>query len=173
MTANRLTSNKEYRVILAIAFAAFIFSIAGSIAYAIKADVKRSEFYKEQEANEAQHGYSFSGPYCTPDRHPQLLVSIVLLVGATFFSLCIAKKYVLSTLLTTASLTRFIHWFVETRDLFNAGVLDSVRGIDRIFYNSGFFDITVLFLISGLLFWQISILLRMLIKNTHRKIELP
>jgi len=168
-----LISNNERRLLLAVAFAAFIFSIAGSIVYSVKADIKRSEYFKEQEENKVQGKPVFSGPYCTPDRHPQLLSSIILLVGATFFSLLFAKRYLLSFLLTIAALTKFVYWFIDTKKQMSDDIADFFKGIDRIFYNAGGFDVAVLVLLSILFFWQISILLRMLIKTLQRKTGLP
>ena len=173
MNVNRFVSNKEHKLLLAIAFAAFIFSIAGSIAYSIKADIKRAEYYKEQEEDKDQNKIVFSGPYCFPDRHPQLLLTIVLLVGTTFFSLCFAKIYLLSFLLTIASLTKFIYWFIDSRRQLFDDVSEFVKGVDRVFYNAGSFDVIVFILVSILFFWQISILLRMLIKTSLRKTDLP
>jgi hypothetical protein len=173
MNANRLISNKERKLLLIIAFAAFIFSIAGSVIYSVKADIKRSEYYSEQEENKAQNKPIFSGPYCFPDKHPQLLRSIVLLAGVTFFSLCFAKRYLLSSLITTASLSVFVYWFIDTRKLLSDNESPVVKGLDRIFYRAGDIDLIVFLLVSILLFWQISILLRMLIKTLQRKTELP
>jgi hypothetical protein len=173
MTANNSISTKEHKLLLSITFAAFIFSFAGSISYSIKADLKRSEYFRQQEENRAQNKLSFSGPYCSPDRHPKLLSSIILLVGATFFSLCVTKRYLLSFLFTIASLTRFTYWFVDTKRQFSDDISGFVKGIDRFFYNAGAFDLAVLLLISIIFFWQISILLRMLIKTLQRKPELP
>ena len=173
MTANNFISNKEHKLLLAIAFAAFIFSIAGLITYSIKAGMKRSEYFRQQEENRAQNKPSFSGPYCSPDRHPQLLFSIILLVGTTFFSLCITKRYLLSFIFTIASLTKFIYWFADSRRQLFDDVSEFVKGVDRIFYNAGAFDLAVLFLVSIIFFWQISILFRILIKTLQGKSELP
>ncbi len=158
---------------MSIAFIAFIFSIAGFIAYNNKDSNEREAYYRIQDEKKAKNEPVFSGPYCFPDRHPQLLRSIVLFVGATFFSLCFAKRYLLSFLFTIASLTSFIYWFVDTRKELVYDELGVIKGVNRIFYKAGDFDLTVFFLVSILFFWQISILLRMLIKTLQRKNELP
>ncbi len=173
MKANRFTSNKEHKLLLAVALAAFIFSIAGFLSYTIKADNERSEYYRIQEENKANNKISFSGPYCYPDKHPQLLFSILLLVGSTFLSLCVTKRYLLSSLFTVSSFTTFVYWFFDTRKKLSYAEADFVKGIDRIFYNAGDFDLTVLLLVSIILFWQISILLRMLIKTSQKENVLP
>jgi len=173
MKSIRYASNKEHKLLLAVALAAFIFSIAGFLSYTIKADNERSEYYRIQEENKANNKISFSGPYCYPDKHPQLLFSIILLVGSTFFSLYFTKRYLLSSLFTAASFTTFIYWFTDTRKALAYAESDLVKGIDRIFYNAGDFDLAVLLLVSILLFWQISILLRMLIKKSQKENVLP
>ncbi len=53
MKSIRFTSNKEHKLLLAVAMAAFIFSIAGFFSYTIKADIERSEYYRIQEENKA------------------------------------------------------------------------------------------------------------------------
>lgn len=173
MKVSEYISKRERKLILIVAFAAFIFSIVGSIVYSVKADIKRTEYFREQEENRKQGKLSFSGPYCTPDRHPQFLSTIILVVGAMFFSICLTKKYILSFLLTITALSRFLSWLIYSRKQLFDDVSDFVHGIDRVFYNAGTFDLTVLLILSILFFWQISILLRMLIKTLQRKTELP
>ena len=169
MKANKYISKKEHKLLLAIAFAAFIFSIAGSIAYSIKADIKRAQYYKEQEENKAQNKPVFSGPYCFPDKHPQFLFSIILLLGLTFSSLFISKRYLLSSLITIVTFSMFVDWFIDTKKLVSDNESPIVKGLERIFYNAGNIDLIVFLLVSILLFWQFSILLRMLIKTLQRK----
>jgi hypothetical protein len=67
----------------------------------------------------------------------------------------------------------FVYWFFETRKSLSYDDIAIVEGLDRIFYNASDIDLAVFFLVSILLFWQISILLRMLIKTLQGKTELP
>ncbi|HEX8288824.1 MAG TPA: hypothetical protein VF556_12555 [Pyrinomonadaceae bacterium] len=173
MKANKYISKREHKLILLVAFASFIFSIAGSITYNIKADFARLEYYREQEENKAQNKPVFAGPYCFPDQHPEFLFSIILLVGLIFSSLCVTKRYLLSSIFTIASIAMFIFWFIDTRKELVYDELGIVKGVDRIFYKAGDFDLAVFFLVSILLFWQISILLRMLIKVLRKESVLP
>lgn len=166
-------SNTEHRLLLALAFAALIFSISGYVSYTAKADFERSEYFRIQEEKMARNELVFSGPYCHPDRHPQLLFSIVFLSGATFLSVCFAKWYLFSSLFTVASLSRFGYWFFDTRKQLVYDELGIAKGINRVFYNVGDSDLATFLLFSILLFWQISILLRMLIKTSQRKNVLP
>lgn len=173
MKAKRIISNKEHKLLLVAAFAAFIFSIVGYVGYVTKAEYEREAYFRLQAEKEARNEIVFAGPYCYPDKHPGFLVSIVLLLGAAFFSLCFAKWYLLSSYLTVASFSRFVDWFFDTRKLLSVSERQPAEALDNIFYNAGEVDLTVCLLVSILLFWQISILLRMLIKTMQRKSVLP
>ncbi len=177
MKANNFISKKEHKLLLIVAFTALILSIVGSIAYSTKAENKRAAYSKEQDEKIARNEPVFSGAYCSPDKHPQFLFSIILLSALTFSCLWVAKRfllcYLLSFLLTIASLSRFVYWYFDTQELFSSIGKDSVKGFDGFLYNAGDNDLVVLLLVSILLFWQIFILLRMLIKTLQRKTELP
>lgn len=173
MKLRRFISRAEHKLLLSIAITSFIFSIAGSVAYSIKDSNERNEYYRKQKENEAQGKPVFAGPYCFPDQHPGLLFSIVLLTGATLFSICFAKKYLFSFLLTAATLSRFVFWFNSTQRELVYDSYDLLKVTDRFLYKAGDFDLAVLFLLSFLFFWQISILFRMLIKSLQRKSTLP
>jgi hypothetical protein len=166
-------SKREHKLLLVVSFAAFVFSIAGFLTYNIKADLAKSEYFREQEINEAENKPVLAGPYCFPDKHPQFLFSIILLAGSTFISLYFTQRYLLPFLFTIASLTMFGYWFFDTREALFYAESDFIKGVDRFFYNAGDFDLAVFFLSSILLFWQISILLRMLIKTTQKENGLP
>lgn len=172
MKSEPFITNKEHKLLLAAALTAFVFSIAGYIAYSIKADNERSEYFKRQEENKAQNKPVFAGPYCFPDKHPKFLFSIILLAGSIFLSLCFAKKYLFSFSFTAAAMTRYYFWFIDTQELFDTK-LNAPEHINRFFYNAGGFDFAAFLLVSILLFWQISILFRILIKSLQRKFELP
>jgi hypothetical protein len=175
MKAKSESSDTEKKILILIAFAAFAFSIFSFVSYNIEAEIERTEYFRQQEENRIQNKIVFSGPYCYPDRHPQFLFTIILLVGLTFLSICLAKLYLFSFFFTIASISRFIYQFFETRDDFNYDQLGIFSGVNRIFYYADKFDpnLAVNFLLLVLLFWQISILLRMLIKTSQRKNVLP
>ncbi|MDQ3321892.1 MAG: hypothetical protein M3525_05585 [Acidobacteriota bacterium] len=113
MKANNYISKTEHKLLLLVALAALFFSIAGSAAYTKKDFDERQEYYRIQAERTVRNEPVFSGAYCHPDKHPQFLFSIILLLGLTFCSLCFAKKFLLSFLLTIASLSRFIYWYVR------------------------------------------------------------
>jgi Zn-dependent protease with chaperone function len=173
MKANNYISKIEHKLLLIVALAALIFSIAGSAAYAKKDSDERDEYDRIQAENIVNNEPVFSGAYCHPDKHPQFLFSIILLLGLTFCSLCFAKKYLLSSSLTFASVLMFVYWFINTQKLLSDNESPTIKGLDRLFYKAGDFDIVVCSLVSILLFWQISILLRMLVKTLQTKNELP
>lgn len=173
MKANNYISKREHKLLLIVALAALIFSIVGSASYVKKDSDERAEYYRIQAEKSANNEMTFSGPYCYPDKHPQFLFSIILLLGLTFCSLCFAKKYLLSSSLTFASVLMFVYWFSNTQKLLSNNESPTIKGLDRLFYKAGDFDIVVCSLVSILLFWQISILLRMLVKTTQKDEALP
>ena len=175
MKAKSVISITEHRILIFIAFAAFAFSIFSFVSYNTEAEIKRSEYFRQQEENRIQNKPVFSGPYCYPDRHPQFLFTIILLVGLTFLSICLAKTYLFSFFFKVVSISRFIYQFFETRNDFDYDQLRILSGVNQIFHYAGKFDpnLAVNFLLLILLFWQISILLRMLIKTSQRKNVLP
>lgn len=174
---DRFISKAVRFLLLAVALAAFIFSIVSYNVYTIKADNARAEYFRQQEEDKAQGKPVFSGPYCYPDRHPGFLISIVFLVGATFFSLLFAQKcwasFLFTVFFTIVSLSRFIYWYFDTQKAMSYTENFVVEGVNRFFYNAGDFDLAVLLLVTTLFFWQISILLRMLVKSLQRNSELP
>ena len=173
MKANDYISNKERKLLLTVAFTALIFSIAGSVTYNIKDYYERNAYYELQAEKISKNEPTFSGAYCFPDKHPQFLFSIILLLCLTFSSLCIAKRYLLSCLMTIASFSMFVYWFNDTQKALFYNKTAIVKGLDRFFYKAGEFDAAVCFLLSILLFWQISILFRMLIKTLQKERTLP
>lgn len=173
MKANNYISKTEHKLLLVVAFAALIFSIVGSAAYAKKDFDERQEYYRIQAEKIARNEPTFSGAYCFPDKHPQFLFKIILILGLTFSSLCLVKSYLPSFLLTIVSFSMYVYWFFDTKRLLASNEWTNVQGLERIFYRAGNFDFAVFSLVSILLFWQISILLRMLIKTLQKERALP
>ena len=143
MKANNYISKIERRLLLAVAFAALIFSVAGSAAYVKKDTDERNEYYRIQAEKIANNEPVFSGAYCFPDKYPQFLFSITLLLSLTFLSLCFARKYLLSSSLTIASLSMFGYWFINTQEILSNNETARVEGLERIFYKVGDNDIAV------------------------------
>jgi len=117
MKADNYISKKERRLLLTVALAALLFSFAGSIAYGIRDYNERKTYYRIQEEKLARNEPTFSGAYCFPDKHPQFLFKIIIILGLTFSSLCLIKSYLPSFLLTVVSFSMYVYWFFDTKRL--------------------------------------------------------
>lgn len=166
-------SQKERRLILMISSLVLFLSIASFLCYNVKAEYERSEYYRLQELDRAQGKPTFAGAYCFPDRHPQFLLQIVFVSGITVFLVCISIRYLLSFLSTSILFALFINWFTKTPKEISYDYVENFRGLNKVFYNANIFDIAVFFLVLILLFWQFSVLLRILIKTPQRNLNLP
>ena len=82
------------------------------------------------------------------------------------------------SILLTLFLTLFFYWWIiDTQAaLDNAAKVNSnyeFKTFDFILLDGSLYDVITLFIINFLLFWQISILLRMLIKTSQKENVLP
>jgi hypothetical protein len=102
--------------------------------------------------------------------------------GLHFFTLFIfivllkTKRFLLSTLLTIFYAIVFVYGLSVRFTSIHLGgdeFAPKVNFLDQIYFEANGFDYSAAVLISILLFWQISILLRMLIKTLQRTPELP
>ena len=169
MSVENTNSKLKFSLIFFFGFVIFALSIGGYLAYLIKDQQERDAYYQQQTENEAQGKVTFAGPYCFPDKHPTFLLINILLIGMLGVSLLFPKLIWLSILLNGFSISRFVYWYFDTQRLLSTNETHNVKDLDSIIYKANEFDVLVLFLLSILLFWQISILLRMLIKTVQRK----
>jgi hypothetical protein len=173
MFVNNYISKKLHKLFLIIGFALFVSSIFSPFAYSIKDQIERDAYEQEQNENAAKGLPSFAGPYCFPDKHPQFLSLNVLLAGLIFATLFFSKLFLFSTLFSGFLFTRYIYWFFDTQRLLDSLELSHFEGLDQFFYKSTIWDFITLSFLSILLFWQIWILLRMLIKTLQKENNLP
>lgn len=161
-------SKLERLLLLTFTFAGFLF-----FALAIVEPIVREynwSVYEEQrrllrEANN-EKGASFSiscSGWTVPGFH---LISFFILV-----SLIRTKKFIVSLFLTKIYLIFFTYSIYLSKEYLFSDSLTG--GVGRIFESLYYFDYVGAFFILILLFWQSSILLRMLIKNIQRKNVLP
>lgn len=166
-------SGKERRLFLAIASLILFFSIVSLVYYNVKADYERSEYFRLQEESIANGGISFAGPYCFPDPHPKFLLLIVTASGITLLLAYVSRGYFLNFLSASGLFALFINWFIKTSRIIAYDSEVDFEGLDKLFYKANAFDFVVFLLVLILFFWQFSILLRILIKTSQRKFELP
>ncbi len=173
MKANNYISKKEHRLLLIVAFLAFVF-VASTFCW----DIIRDYNYfvsKEQQSLEHLANYNRVGGISGSS---QITVMPLLhfLTLFIFLALLKTKKFLLPLFLTVFYATVFIYGL-------SASYYESLLGGEEFSPKVDFFtrvyrvadgsDYLAAFFISILLFWQISILLRMLIKTLQRKTELP
>lgn len=151
MKANNYISNKELRLIQVVAFIWVILVVSNFCSEVINTyNDAVSEQQKELATQAGSNVIRFSGcfPCCSmPGFH---FVSIFI-----FIALIKPKRFITSLLLTFSYLSMEFYF------------------IHKIYYCFGNFDVLASVFILVLLFWQISILFRILIKSLQRKSELP
>ncbi len=173
MKVNNYISRKEHKLLLIVAFITFAF-IASAFCYGIIVDYNYFVYDQQQRleslANYNQAGgFSGSGP----------TAGIPLLHFSTLFifiALLKTKKFLLSSILTFFYAVVFIYGLSARYNASRLGGEEfspKVAFLDQIYRGADNFDYITAVFISILLFWQISILLRMLIKTLQRKTELP
>ncbi len=156
MKANSYIPAKERRLLLILAFISVILAFL-SLAYQI------IEHYTKPAS---------IGIYDM--KQASLLPWFNFLTLFIFIALLKSKKFIISTLLTLFSFIIFAYEFysvVRIIILFNP--IPELSFVEKLLLIANYFEYINFFLVSILLFWQISILLRMLIKTLQRKTELP
>ena len=154
MKANKYISQKEHLTLLIFAFVAFVFVLSGFA----------SEFIKSHNTS----GSLF--PY-----YPTYPAGLHFLTFFIFLALLKTKRFLLSSFLTNFYACIFVYsLFMRTKysgfdsdSFLNSSLFEQFCLVTRDF------DYLAAFFISILLFWQISILLRMLIKTLQKENVLP
>ena len=174
MKARSYISKTEHSLFLILTFTAFIFSILGLNAFLKRIDQEHIAY--EQMLNELGAKTSQFSNHSGAEhlQHTEFLIFLISLLFFAFLSVFLAKKFYVAFLLIISSFLMFVYWFFQTRNAiyYNEGAA-LVEGLDTVFYKASGFDLTVLFLVTILLFWQISVHLRILIKTLQGKPKLP
>lgn len=125
----------------------FTSSVASINLDSSRESAKQAAFYDEQEISRANGDITFAGPYCFPDRHPEVLKWIsVFSCFALLFSIFSANKYGL-VLLSAIPLAIFAYWYSDTKVAMELNESTIVEGFDRFLYRWNSFDIAVLSLL--------------------------
>jgi hypothetical protein len=172
--SNRFITIIEHRLLSYAAMTAFIFSVAGLFSNIIDAYNNVVKLDQHRLARKAYGEIPFFEPCDFTGGYPQYLIFLILLLGLNYLFIINAKKFLLASLTTLFSVLFFLKWFFDTRnELLALEGIPDIKGLDSFFYKAGNFDLIVFLLVSVLFFWQISILLRILIKTLQRKQALP
>ena len=156
MKANDYISKRERKLLLIFAFATFVFVLSVFIYDAIRID------------NLSNSPFSGSVVRTLPGLH--------FLTLFIFIALLKTKRFILSSFLTSFYAVVFIYGLSISyygRLLGGEEFSPKVGFYQRLYRQANSFDYLAAFFISILLFWQISILLRMLIKTLQKEQTLP
>lgn len=141
-------SDIKHHFITVLAFLAFAFSIVSYSSYADRADLEREAYYAEQADDESQGKITFSGPYCFPDRHPDLLLAVIGLSGLSFGASIFLRHPAWIALFAAGAFAVFPYWYFETQRTIAMAESAEVAGLDSFLYRAGTVDIFVLILLS-------------------------
>ena len=163
MKANKYVSKSEHFALLTVAFIAFIIVLS---IFAWQASAAYDNFFAERASR-----IRFSGSaneFQTPPFH--------LLTLFIFVAILKTKRFLLSAFLTVLYAVVFIYGLSAGYDGGRLGGEEfspKVDFLDKVYRAAFDFDYVAALFISILLFWQISILLRMLIKTLQKERALP
>jgi len=174
MKANKYISKREHKFLLIVAFTAFVFALSIFSLQGIKdynnAISKEQNELERLANNEPIISFSACGgmDYRVPFFHFLTFFILVALLKT--------KRFLLPSFLTVFYAIIFIYGLSARYDGSRLGGEEfspKVDFLDKVYRAATNFDYVAAFFISTLLFWQISILLRILIKTLQRKTELP
>lgn len=173
MKANSYISKKEQKLLLLVAFIVFVF-----VALAFSYDIIKDYNYfvdKEQQRLEYLANYNREGGI-SGSHSTAVIPALHFLTLFIFLALLKTKRFLLSSFLTVFYAIVFIYGLSARYNGSRLGGEEfspKVDFLDQVHRAANSFDYFAALFISILLFWQISILFRMLIKTLQRKTELP
>ncbi len=178
MKANNYISKSEHKLLLFFAFIIFVLAFSSFTSQIIE-NYNKSVSVKQEELKEKANyiktnEVNFEFYILTrADPRPFYSLFIILLSLFTFLALLKTKKFLLPSFSTSFSFLIFFAWFFYFNNTINNNETQPPNLSTRLLIIATFFDYLVFSLVSILLFWQISILLRMLIKTLQKEKALP
>lgn len=157
MKANNYISKKEHKLLLIVAFTALVFVLS----------IFTSELIRIHNLSNSPFSGSI-GANTMPGLH--------FLTFFIFIALFKTKRFLLSSFLTIFYANVFIYGLSAryyAKLLGGEEFSPKVDFFDRLYREANSFDYLAAFFISILLFWQILILLRMLVKTLQKEKALP
>ncbi len=133
----------RHKFLIILTSLAFLFSIGSFTIDNYREKTKQDAYYHEQELSRENGGFIIYGPYCFPDYHPLLLLFITVSLGLGLASLFIFRRPRLSYLLSVATLSGFIYWFVSTQHAISVNETIPSEFLNRIMYRANDFDVLV------------------------------
>ena len=173
MMANKYISTTEHKSLLVVSFISLIF-VLSTISFEIIEDYNYAVLERQRELEYQANGEQI--PRFSNDSIDNTFPGLHLLTLFIFLSLLTTKRFAIPSILTTFYAIVFVYNLYEKYKFGFLGGEDFASKTDtfyRIYRMANGYEYFAAFFISVLLFWQISILLRMLIKTLQRKPELP
>ncbi|MBA2334885.1 MAG: hypothetical protein M3449_11235 [Acidobacteriota bacterium] len=170
MKANKYISKKEHISLVIFSFAvfSFVFTINTlEVARFYNYSVSEKQEKLQSQADGTPH-IQFSG-----SSGPHLPAGLHFLTFFIFISLFGTKRYLVSSLLTLFYAIVFIYGLYARYAPWGEEFSPKVDFLEKLYRVADTFDYLAAVFISILLFWQISILLRIFIKILQRKKQLP
>lgn len=157
MKANNYISKSEHKLIVIISFVSVVLAFSNLIFQIIEYYTKPTPLFVFYDM-------------MRPNLIPLFNFSTLFIFIALFNS----KKYIVSSLLTLLTFIPFAYEFYSGfRIILFYNPQPERNFSELLFLIANRFDYLVFFLVTILLFWQISILLRMLIKTLQKEKALP
>lgn len=171
-------SDKERKPLLALSFLYLLLSVFSFTNYVISS---YNSYVSEQqiELKAKANGIYFSiYSFESAPLNPIFSFANIFFASLACINFYKSKNFLVSFCCPFVSFCFFILLLIGTRQMINAEGVDSdlslsLTGLDKIIYKTNYFDLTCYLTVSILLLWQISILLRMLIKTQQMKSVLP
>ncbi len=174
MKANQFISKTERKLLLIFAFLFFSFILITFVTNSINSYnysiIEQQNDLESFPSNQSKLRFSSfqTGTHQIPGLH---FLTILI-----FVALYKSKKFLISSLLTIFYVIVSIYGLALRFDGGRLGgeeFSSKVDFLNKLYYEANSFDYFAALFISILLFWQISILLRILVKTLQRKSELP
>ena len=158
-----------------IVFALAFSNLTSRIIESYNNSVSEAQEELKEKANYIRNSEVSFGIYSLygTDPRPFYNLLINLLSLFTFLALCKTKKFILPSFFTALSFLIFLTWFISFNRTINNNETQPPNTLERLLILGAIFDYVVFFSVSILLFWQISILLRMLVKTLQKDEALP
>ena len=178
MKANSYISKREHKLLLAFAFVVFVLAFSSFASHIIESynnSVSQIQFELKEEATRVNTDKVSFGIYSNygTDWRLSYRFFIVLSFLFTIAALFKTKRFLLPSLFTSLSFFIFLTWFINFNRMINHNETLPPNFLERLLKIAEPFDYAVFLSVSILLFWQISILLRMLVKTSQKEKALP
>ena len=176
MNVANYISKKEQKMLLIVAFCAFIFAFSSFVydsaeTYNQKIREKQEELLRKANYDPNKASFCVYGDW--GDDRPLFRFSIVFLTLFIVLTLRKANKYLFSAIFTTLVFCIFIKWFVAMIHALSTNETIPDHLTERFFLVANFFDYIDFLFVTILLCWQIPILSRIFNKSRQQQYPLP